>query len=296
MVFENSGFYLKEALHSIKRNAMVNIATFISFTTILIIVGAFLLISLNMDVFLQGMESQLEIVVYLNDDISQKELNALTGRIEAYNGIENIRFLSKEEAFEEFMADIGGQEAILNSITKNPLPASYIIKLSESKDIPVIAESIAKLPYIEEVVYGKGVVEKIVNISSVIRKGGLIILGFLVFSSILIISNIIKITVYTRKNEIEIMSLAGATGWFIRWPFIIAGFLQGILSAILAVLFLYNIYFFTINLIQRNIPFFSIVWDRLLLLPIGLIILFLGSTIGIIGSLFSVGKYLNEKE
>jgi len=296
MVFENSGFYLKEALHSIKRNAMVNIATFISFTTILIIVGAFLLISLNMDVFLQGMESQLEIVVYLNDDISQKELNALTGRIEAYNGIENIRFLSKEEAFEEFMADIGGQEAILNSITKNPLPASYIIKLIESEDIPMIAESIAKLPYIEEVVYGKGIVEKIVNISSVIRKGGLITLGFLVFSSILIISNIIKITVYTRKNEIEIMSLAGATGWFIRWPFIIAGFLQGILSATLALLFLYNIYFFTINLIQRNMPFLSIVWDRLLLLPIGLIILFLGSTIGIIGSLFSVGKYLNEKE
>ena len=296
MVFENSGFYLKEALHSIKRNAMVNIATFISFTTILIIVGVFLLISLNMDVFLQNMESQLEIVVYLNDDISQKELNALTGRIEAYNGIENIRFLSKEEAFEEFMADIGGQEAILNSITKNPLPASYIIKLIESEDIPMIAESIAKLPYIEEVVYGKGIVEKIVNISSVIRKGGLITLGFLVFSSILIISNIIKITVYTRKNEIEIMSLAGATGWFIRWPFIIAGFLQGILSATLALLFLYNIYFFTINLIQRNMPFLSIVWDRLLLLPIGLIILFLGSTIGIIGSLFSVGKYLNEKE
>ena len=160
----------------------------------------------------------------------------------------------------------------------------------------MIAESIAKLPYIEEVVYGKGIVEKIVNISSVIRKGGLITLGFLVFSSILIISNIIKITVYTRKNEIEIMSLAGATGWFIRWPFIIAGFLQGILSATLALLFLYNIYFFTINLIQRNMPFLSIVWDRLLLLPIGLIILFLGSTIGIIGSLFSVGKYLNEKE
>ena len=296
MIFENSGFYLKEALHSIKRNVLVNIATFISFTTILIIVGAFLLISLNIDFFLKNMESQLEIVVYLNDNISQKELNALTGRIKTYNGIEDINFVSKEEAFEKFLSDIGEGNEIFNSINNNPLPASYVVKLTESKNIPVIAENIAKLPYVEEVVYGKGILEKIVNLASLIRKGGTIILGFLVFSSILIISNIIKITVYTRKNEIEIMSLAGATGWFIRWPFIIAGFLQGLISGMIAIIFLYNIYFFIADIIRSNIPFLTIVWDKMLLLPIGLIVLVLGSLIGIIGSLFSVGKYLNGQE
>ncbi|MCK5768257.1 MAG: ABC transporter permease, partial [Candidatus Atribacteria bacterium] len=77
MVFENSGFYLKEALHSIKRNILINIATFISFTTILIILGAFLLIYANMNLFLKNMESQLEIIAYLEDNISEKEINGL---------------------------------------------------------------------------------------------------------------------------------------------------------------------------------------------------------------------------
>ena len=294
MVFENSGFYLKEALHSIKRNALVNIATFISFTTILIIVGAFLLISVNMDFFIQSMESQLEIVVYLKDNISEKELNVLRTKINNFKNVNEINYISKEEAFTQFISDIGGQKDILTTVKNNPLPDSYIIKLSDSKDIPKIADSIAKLSPVEEVVYGKGIVEKILNIISIIRKGGIIVLGFLIFSSILIISSIIKITVYTRKNEIEIMSLAGATGWFIRWPFIIAGFLQGFISAILAVFFLYKLYFFVINIIQKNIPFLVMVWDRLALLPIGMVIIILGSLIGILGSLFSVGKYLNE--
>ena len=294
MVFENSGFYLKEALHSIKRNILINIATFISFTTILIILGAFLLIYANMNLFLENMESQLEIIAYLEDNISEKEINGLNEKISNITGINEIKYISKEDAFKNLLTDLGSQQDILTAIEANPLPDSYIIRLTDNRNIHKIADSIAKFNHVDEVEYGKGIAEKLLKFTSIFRKVGLIILGFLIFSSILIISNIIKITVYTRKNEIEIMNLAGATAWFVRWPFIIAGFLQGFISAIFAVSILYKTYFFTINTIQRNIPFLTLIWDKLELLPIGLAIIILGSLIGITGSLFSVGKYLND--
>ena len=121
----------------------------------------------------------------------------------------------------------------------------------------------------------------------------MLILALLVFASILIISNIIKITVYARRNEIEIMSLVGATSWFIKWPFIIEGFLQGFISSVLSTIILYNFYFFAINKVNQAIPFLPLVVDNVDLLPIGIAIILLGSLVGISGSMFSVGKYLN---
>jgi len=293
MIFENMGFYLKEALLSIKRNALVSIASIISITTILIIVGIFLLISINTNLFLKNIESQLEIVAYLKDDISKIELDNLKKNIEAIEGVTEVRFISKEDAYQSLLKDLGDQGDILSAIEVNPLPASYEIKVKDSKKIEQTSNQIAKLKKVEEVEYGQGIVEKLLNFSYIFRKMGIIILGLLVLASILIISNIIKITVYSRKNEIEIMSLAGATNWFIKWPFVIAGFLQGFISALLAISILYKVYYLAIRSIHQAIPFLAVVWDKMELLPIGISIIVLGSLVGILGSMFSVGKYLN---
>ena len=124
MIFENTGFYLKEALHSIKRNALVNIAAIISFTTILIIVGTFLLISVNTDLFLENMESQLEIVAYIEDNTTEKDLDGLRGKIVVIPGIDEIKYISKENALESLLTDLGSKDDILAAIETNPLPAS----------------------------------------------------------------------------------------------------------------------------------------------------------------------------
>jgi cell division transport system permease protein len=102
-----------------------------------------------------------------------------------------------------------------------------------------------------------------------------------------------RITVYARRQEIEIMRLVGATSQFIKWPFIIEGFLQGFISAILAIIILYNFYFFAINKVHQVIPFLPMVGNKMDLLPLGIAIVLLGSLVGILGSMFSVGKYLN---
>ena len=294
MIFENVGFYFKEALLSFRRSTLMSMAAIVSITTILIIVGVFLLISINSSLFLKNLESQLEIIVYLKDDISKAEVKALENNIVGISGIEEIKFVSKEEAYQRLLKDLGDQRDILNAIEVNPLPASYEIKVKDPKVIEQIANQIEKLKKVEEVEYGQGIVEKLLNFTYIFRIVGILILALLVFASILIISNIIKITVYARRNEIEIMSLSGATHWFIKWPFVIEGFLQGFISAILAILILYKFYFFAINKVHQAVPFLPVVWDKMELLPIGVAIVVLGSLVGILGSMFSVGKYISE--
>jgi len=293
MIFENMGFYFREALLSFRRSALMSMATILSITTILIIVGMFLLISINSSLFLKNLESQLEIVVYLEDNISQAELNNLKSNIISIDGIKEVKFVSKEEAYQYLLKNLGEQKDILSAIEKNPLPASFEIQVKTPKVIEQIANRIAEFKKVEEVEYGQEIAEKLLNFTYVFRRAGMLILALLIFASILIISNIIKITVYARRNEIEIMSLAGATSWFIKWPFIIEGFLQGFISSLLSIIILYNLYFFATNKVHQSIPFLPLVVDNMDLLPIGIVIVLLGSFVGILGSMFSVGKYLD---
>jgi len=293
MIFENMGFYIREALLSFRRSALMSMATILSITTILIIVGMFLLISINSSLFLKNIESQLEIIVYLEDDISNAGLNNLKNNITSIDGIKEVKFVSKEDAYQRLSKDLGEQKDILSAIETNPLPASFEIQIKDPKTIEPIANQIAEFKKVEEIEYGRETAERLLNFTYIFRRAGILVLALLIFASILIISNIIKITVYARRNEIEIMSLAGATSWFIRWPFIIEGFLQGFISSFFSTIILYNFYFFAVNKVHQAIPFLPLVVDNIDLLPLGIAIVLLGSLVGILGSIFSVGKYLN---
>jgi len=293
MIFENMGFYFREALLSFRRSAVMSIAAILSITTILLIVGVFLLIFVNSNLFLENLESQLGIVVYLEGNISKAELSTLENNFNSIDEIKEVKYISKEEAYQRLSKDLGEQKDILSAIKVNPLPASFEIQVKDPKMIEQIANQIAKSNKVEEVEYGRETSERLLSFTYIFRIAGMLVLAFLIFASILIISSIIKITVYARRNEIEIMSLAGATSWFIKCPFIIEGFLQGFISAIFSIIVLYNFYFFAVNKVHQAIPFLPLVVDNLDLLPIGIAIVLLGSLVGILGSMFSVGKYLN---
>ncbi|TFG90538.1 MAG: ABC transporter permease, partial [Candidatus Atribacteria bacterium] len=163
MIFENMGFYFREALLSFRRSALMSIATILSTTTILIIVGMFLLISLNSNLFLENLESQLEIIVYLKDNISKVELNTLEGNFNSIGEIKEAKFVSKEEAYQRLSKDLGEQKDILSAIEVNPLPASFEIQVKDPKMIEQIANQIAKFEKVEEVEYGRETAERLLN-------------------------------------------------------------------------------------------------------------------------------------
>ncbi|MGI6485993.1 MAG: ABC transporter permease [Thermoanaerobacterales bacterium] len=286
---QTTKYFFREAFISLARNRWMSLASIGAVAAALIILGSFLLISVNFDYILKDVESQVEITAYLNDSISSGDISRLNMELSAVRGVKEINFISKEKALEEFKQQIGKE--LLEGM-ENPLPNSFRIKVENPQDIADIAEVVQKLSGIDEVKYGKGVVEKLFNIIYWARLIGLAIMVVFAAVSIFIISNTIRLTVFARRREINIMKYIGATDWFVRWPFLIEGMILGLIGSAIAVAVLaggYNYLYYTVKL---NIPMIPII-------PIsdfsfyGVYFLLIGMVIGAFGSGFSMKRFLH---
>jgi len=255
----------------------------------LIIFGSFLLLSVNFDYILKDVESQVEITAYLEDSVDQDGITKISKDIAAINGVKEIKFISKEEAIEEFKEQVGKE--LLEGI-ENPLPNSFRIKVNDPHEVASVAGKIERFSGIEEVKYGKGIVEKLFNIIYWVRMIGLAIMIVFACVSIFIISNTIRLTVFARRREISIMKYIGATDWFVRWPFLIEGMVLGLIGSLLAIGVLAVAYNYLYVTVKFNLPMIA-------LLPIerfydyALGFLGIGMLIGAFGSSFSIKRFLN---
>jgi len=179
---------------------------------------------------------------------------------------------------------------MLAGIPENPLPASIEILVTETGFLEEIAFQLNQYNGIEEVNYGGQLTKNLILVFDFVRNTGLAIISLLIFISVLIMVSVIKISVHSRHEEIEIMSLVGATSWFIRWPFIIEGFLKGLFSSFLAVIVLTKGYLYYMEKVRMIIPFLNICSDQVILIRIAVTIILLGVFIGIFGSMISLSK------
>lgn len=294
-MLRNILFYVKEAFLSTKKNGIMSLGTMISLTATLFIVGLFLLISFNIHLFMNNVESQLMEVAYLRDNLSEKEIQQLMQDISELEGVKEAVYVSKEDAFEKLKDDLSEHEEILSGIQENPLPSSIEILVTNSSYLEEIAFQLNQYQGIEEVNYGGQLTENLIILFQFIRKSGFVMIITLIFISVLIMVSVIKISVHSRQKEIEIMALVGATSWFIRWPFIIEGFLKGFFSSIIAVLILGKAYFYYIDKIKNILPFISILNDQSVLIKAFLTIVGLGILIGVFGSILSLRKISYEE-
>lgn len=294
-MLRNALFYIKEAYLSTRKNGIISLATMVSLTATLIIVGVLLLISFNIRLFLNNIESELMAVAYLKDDLPEEELIMLIQEVGALEGVREVRFISKEAAFQTLQEDLSEHEEILAGILENPLPSSIEILVFDASYLDDIAFQLNQYHGIEEVDYGGQLTEKLVVLFRFIRRTGYAIISILIFIAILIIFSVIKISVHSRQKEIEIMALVGATSWFIRWPFIIEGFLKGFLSSVIAIFIVIRVYLYFIAQVTSMLPFLPVITDQSILLRIVIIILLLGTLIGIFGSMLSLRKISYEE-
>jgi len=294
-MLRNMFFYIKEAFLSTKKNGIMSFATIISLTATLIIVGIFFLISLNVNLFLDDIESQLVAIAYLKDDISEEDINKLVQDTSELQGVKEVKYISKEAAFQKLREDLSEHEDMLAGIPENPLPASIEILVTETGFLEEIAFQLNQYNGIEEVNYGGQLTKNLILVFDFVRNTGLAIISLLIFISVLIMVSVIKISVHSRHEEIEIMSLVGATSWFIRWPFIIEGFLKGLFSSFLAVIVLIKGYLYYMEKVRMIIPFLNIYSDQVILIRIAVTITLLGVFIGIFGSMISLSKIRYEE-
>ena len=258
MKISTVNYFIGDAFKSFKRNKTISIATIITVLVTFIVLGTFSLVAENLNLAIGGLEDKIELVVYLNDDISPIDRKEVQVKINAQEGVKEIQYESREDAFKKLQENNAG---ILKGYTleKNPLPASYIVKLEDMSYAPAIREAVKDLDGVESVSDEQESIDTIQSIIKFTKIIGTVLFVILVGVSIFLIMNTTKLTVYARRKEVGIMKFVGATDWFIRWPFIIEGILIGLIGTFLLVIALYFLYKFVISFIAARVIILNLI-------------------------------------
>lgn len=293
MKFRTFGYFIKEGMASLGRNSLMSLASIGSVASALIILGIFLIITLNFNFIVDTVESQVEITAYLDESLMDEEISRIGRELIQVHGVREVTFVSREQALKEFREQLGDKEGLLAAMEKdNPLPNSYRIKTQNPEVVKDVANMIGRIDGIDEVKYGKEIVDKLFKITGIIRFVGIGVMAVLSIISIFIISNTIKLTVYARRREIEIMKYIGATDWFIRWPFLIEGMVLGFLGSLIAVGVLNVAYYYLFNFVVLNIPIITLLPFDVFLYDLSIWFLGIGTFIGAVGSGISIRRFL----
>jgi cell division transport system permease protein len=232
------GYFLRKALENIWTNKFLSLVTLSTIAISMLILGLFVLIYMNVQRFVSHMGDDLQITAYLNEAYPPEKAEVLRNKIADWAEIEKVTYMSKAQALANFRSQLKEYAGILEGLKENPLPASFEVKLKpqfgRSGKIAELSARLERLPGVAEVQYGKKWVAKLRVFVDVVKLVGITVGGLLLFATTFVVSNTIKLTVYSRQEELEIMRLVGATDFFVKAPFLIEGILHGLVGALLA--------------------------------------------------------------
>lgn len=283
-------------LKGVWRNKNIGIVSTFSIVAVLLILGTILLSVLNVNSIITTVNKSLDkVVVYLVDDITEEETDTLLKNMSEQKAISEVSFISKEQAIIDARLMFNEDTYVLSGLEKNPFPASVIIELNDLSDANRIVDYVKQHNGVEEIRYYKDLIEKILTIERVIKLGGVVAFIAIIVISIFIISNIIKMAILSRKNEIEIMKYIGASESFIKGPFVVEGVFYAMLGAVVAYAIIYYGYRTFVSTYTADLfdfISFRMVQIKDIYLDIAIIFGSIGIGIGTIGSLLSIRKYL----
>ncbi|RYG74403.1 ABC transporter permease [Lentibacillus lipolyticus] len=295
MKFRTMKRHLREGIKNIFRNGWMTVASVGAVTTTLLLVGAFLALMLNLNHMADGLEEEVQIDALIDRTATEDDIQELRDKIQEIDQTGSVSFSSKDDQLDQLIEDMGKEGNTWKMFEQdNPLSHAYVVKAKNPADTEALAKKIGSLENIQEVNYGKDVVNRLFTFNEYARNIGIVLIAGLVFTAIFLISNTIKLTIMARSEEIGIMKLVGATNGFIRWPFFIEGMLLGTLGAILPVTAVLTGYYYLDHSISDKItydfvellPFSPFAWQ------LSLIIVAIGAFIGVWGSVMSVRKFL----
>ena len=290
MSYSNLKFFIVEALTNIRKSGVMAFITISTIAIALVLMGTFLLATMNMESFLSQMQSEAFVTAYLKKDADLDAANTLKLRFEALEEVEKIMLVTPEEAAKELFNDSNEQQLLQIGITndENPLPTTLRIKIKSGSSLNTLLEKLKNEPLIDTFSYGEELFKQFEGLSSLLWIVSLVIVILLGLASLFIVYNTVRLTLFMRREEIIIMKLVGATNWFVRGPFIVEGFIEGIFASTIAVFLLSISYNFILTKFAELIPFFTpdVNIDQLVKLAIKLFMM--GVVLGVSGSLISL--------
>ena len=289
---------ISDAFKSVFRNFSLSFASITCTTITLILVSVAIILSANVNSFTKDLEKDLTIVVFMDRDSTNEDANTLSNIIKSNANViaSEVVFKTKEEVKLEMQSESSVFNSIMSSWTEadNPLQNEFLIKVEDVKKISNTAKEISELPKVDTVKYGEEMVDKLVMVFSAVKQASILIVASLIIVTAFLIGNTIKLTIISRKAEIEIMRLIGTSNLVIKLPFLIEGFVLGVIGSIIPIIF--TIYGYVIvydklggYLLSKIIVLIN---PNHFIFYVSLILLGIGSIVGVIGSYRAVRKYL----
>ena len=290
-------YYFKTAFLNIINDRLIHLISMGTITIAMLLFGSFLLLYVNLNSWIKEWGESLSMSVYLEDGIDEKTKQTIEKALKDIDRAEIRGYISKEQALENLIEGLGEQAGLLKGLKENPLPASFELIFKDVKDYQVdpqkIKKDLEKIEGVDEVQYSEQWIERFEGVMFVFKIVGLIIGGLLCIAVLFITTNTIKLTIYSRRDEIEIYKLVGATDWFIKIPFLIEGAIQGILSGIVAFLILFMVYSIfslkTVYLFGLSVVDISFLSEQY-----AFFIIFLSLALGSIGGFIAIGRFFKE--
>jgi cell division transport system permease protein len=261
----------------------------------ILIVCTFILFFINTSEIMNFWKKGLRVMAYLKPDVPDSERSNLEQQIQAMSGVESLRFISKEDALNQLKVQMQRQSSLFDNLDKNPLPDGFEIRISAAKQswekVEFLAAQIESLDAVEEVEYGQKWLGHFAQLFDLFTLTGYAMCIILVMAAVFIMANTIRLVIYSRRDEIEIMRLVGAAERFIKIPFYIQGLLQGALGASIGLIILFVVFWFMTSNIEPG--FFSGLFNIQFLSPLISGAIFLISVLaGWLGSYISLKQYL----
>lgn len=294
MKINTINYFIVDALKSIKRNRTISFAAMLTVLITFFIFGTFTLLALNFNKSIEDIASQVEIRVYLNDDIKLVDQREVEIKLKEQQGVADVIYESKDEAFLNLQDSLSDNKGILEGydLTNNPLPSSFIVKLEDPSYADSVAKAVEQMSGVESIRNQKEQIEKISAFVNVVQIVGIGLFIVFIGVSVFLIMNTIKLTVYSRRREVGIMKFVGATDWFIRWPFVIEGVIIGSVGAVLSSILLYFAYNGIFNWIVSSMFIINLVSPAFVITTMLGGFFIGGIVVGAIGSIAALRKFL----
>ncbi len=293
MFISGIGYVIGETFKGLYRNRWMCITSTGVVVVTLLMLGLFMMFTLNVGHITDTVREQVEIVVFIDEFATSEQQTELGRKIGAHQGVAEVHYVSSEEHMSRLRPQLGGMLEGYDSELDNPLLASYEVKTVVPETVAELAAEFGTYPGVSNVFYGKGYVENLFSVTRVIQLVVLALMAGLAITAVFLISHTIKLTVMMRKKEIAIMKYVGATNWFIRWPFVLEGLFMGFLGAVLPMLALYYIYIHSVEWVTvNNLLFLSLLPVEQVMIELAKYLVPLGTILGILGSAFSMGRFL----
>lgn len=287
---------IRDAFKSVFRNFSLSLASITCITITLIVVSLSLILTFNVNNFTDKVEKNATIVVFLENKIDDEGKDKLRSNIEKIENVDTISYESKGEIQEKMMNESETYKNIMSGWTEeeNPLQDTYLLKVKNVDLIGDTAKAVGELEGVGTVKYGEGMIEQLVSIFDLVRQGSYIVVIALIVVTAFLIANTIKITIFSRRREIEIMRLVGASNINIKIPFVFEGLLLGLLGSLLPILITTYGYITIYNKFGGKLfsNLITLVEPQPFIFQISGVLVVIGIIVGMFGSLRAVKKYL----